>query len=168
MATVKSFELTGYSGGILLLRTHMKINSFKLAEKRFRTRYEGILLGAWRIDVKLDKKLVHSFALNQLELDLPTPERSKIVPAKEQNSSLSSGVNPCIKAGKEAMKVLERNYSDGVIPMIDTIRGKVVPVKYLWKHEQWHGKGRKPRWLCDYEDSGGKISDIKVDCSECY
>lgn len=142
----------------------MKINSFKLAEKRFRARYSDVLVGAWRIDVKLDKKLVHSFMLNQLELELDLG--NKIVPAKEQNSS-PKGVNPCIKAGKEAMKVLKRNYSDGTIPVTDTIKNGVVPVKYLYKSENWHGKGRRPRWLCNYEKSGGNLDDIRVDTSEC-
>jgi hypothetical protein len=160
VATVKNFDISGYLNNTLALSTHMRINSATLAEKRFRTRYEGILLGAWRIEVSLDKRRVHSFMINQLELDLG----SKIVPLEEQNSSL--GVSPLISAGKDAMKVLERNYGDGTIPTTTTGKGDVVPIVYLLGKEYWHGKGRKPRWMCDYEDKGGNLADIKIEIKD--
>ena len=163
MATVKDYTLNGYVNNALCLSTQLRINSHKLAEKRFRTKYSAVLVGSWRIDVLLDKKQVHSFMLNQL--DLFQQKGSKTVPVKEQNSSLN-GVNPKIKAGKLAMQVLERNYSDGAIPTMTGARGQVFQVVYLMGRNAWHGKGRRPRWLCDYESKGGKLADIKIEISE--
>ncbi len=184
MATVKSFRLKGYVNDALCLSVDMRINSFKLAEKRFRARYEGVLVGSWRIDVLLDNKQVHSFMLNQLDLFQQNDKRNKTAPVKEQNSSPDNkgnktapsdkeqnssfcGVNPCIQAGKLAMKVLIKNYSDGAIPTMTTGRGKAVPVIYLLDSNSWHGKGRRPRWLCDYEAKGGNLADIKINYDDC-
>ena len=279
----------------------MRINSTKLAEKRFRARYSAVLVGSWRIDVLLDKKQMHSFMLNQPDqLDLmlvdmldngdfdeilgsktvPVREQnssrnkgSKTVPVREQNSSLgkkvgnfgnlecvkqgliidvistrkgtetikiefnsnsavyrisktykgweseevikglekrfdmfatktkkenviklanrfyaiqktkiedaenritnersktvpSCGVNPKIKAGKEAQAILNVLYADGAIPTQTTTNGKEIPVVYLSHKGSWHGKGKKPQWLKDYTANGGNLADIKIEISD--
>ncbi|HFC91192.1 MAG TPA: hypothetical protein ENJ51_00095 [Leucothrix mucor] len=164
MATVKSFRLKGYVNDALCLSVDMRINSFKLAEKRFRARYEGVLVGSWRIDVLLDNKQVHSFMLNQLELFQPN-KRNKLAPKEEQTSSLS-GVNPCIRAGRLAMIVLERVYSDGMLPLVKYGK-QVIAIKYLHNHDSWHGRGRKPKWFVEYQKSGKLLSDISINLKDC-
>ncbi len=199
MAKVREFELFGYFKNELAIYTKLNINSARLAELRFKKR-NSMLLGNWRVDIKLAGDIVHTFAFsNQLELNLvdvkckkvskklpktgnnetnkvskklpmkpktaTKPKKvSKKLPAKQETPK--TGVNPCIRAGKEAMKVLERVYSDGMIPMAQWGR-QVIPYKYLYKHDSWHGRGRSPKWLNDYKKSGKPISDINVDLSNC-
>ena len=90
--------------------------------------------------------------------ELPEPEEEPEKPAPK--------VNPCIKAGKFAMEVLERVYSDGVLPVKQTAKS-VLPYKYLYKKDSWTGRGRRPKWFDEYRANGGKLEDIKIDLSDC-
>jgi len=155
MAKVKTFSLKGYLNDTLGLSVDMRIQSIKLAEKRFTAKYKPVLVGDWRIDVNLDNKLVHSFVIaekfQQIELNL-----------EQGNKTVTHEGNKTVTHGKLAQLVINQLYPDGQQPT-DNNR----PAKFLYRDKAgrvhgWHGRGRRPRWYEDYRASGGNIDDIRL------
>jgi len=116
------------------------------------------------------KGLAHpvvSFKLKKLLQQKIAENKTKEAPKE------STFNNSKVKAGKLAQKELDRlNLVDleGQVPTMTTKSKKVYPVKYLYKNKEglmsWHGKGRKPKWLIEYQNEGGKLADILITIKE--
>ena len=177
MAKIQEYAVEGRKNNELHIISFFKVITAKLAEQRFTKKNASMLVGSWQFKVldsggitKRTFEIINGVATNSRAIKNDSTRKAikndSTQKAIKNDSTSNKGINPKIKAGKLAMEVLKKNYSDGAIPTMTGARGQVYPVVYLMGRNAWHGKGRRPRWLCDYEAKGGNLADIKIEIAK--
>ncbi len=102
--------------------------------------------------------------LNEYTLPQLKELRSKIDGAIEQRCKIERA------NALEKIKAIARENGYELNDLLNAKRvssraGKPVPVKYKSKTQPnltWTGRGRAPKWVQEYLDNGGKLTDLEV------
>lgn len=85
---------------------------------------------------------------------------------KEREELLNKGRSEAIDACKELIKTYSLTIRDLNLDAIERatikpLRPKV-PMKYRLDANAWSGRGRKPKWVEDHLNRGGKLDELLV------